>query len=106
MIFTSSCSTLVGSSLPIGGGVMRQRPLFSWSLAISRPLSSKVMLTHEPSSFLRGTVKSRSTWKPGQHVEDVATGVAVPVRAREDISPGSVAELGDLACRCPPWRPS
>jgi hypothetical protein len=30
-------------------------------------LSSKAMLTHEP-SWSRGTVKRRSTWKPGSRV--------------------------------------
>ena len=57
---------------------MRHSPFFSWSLAISRPLSSKVMETHEPSSA-SGTVNSRSTWKPGRTSERRRTGLERPV---------------------------
>ena len=55
VIFVFRRSTFVGASPPIGGGVMRYRPLFSWSLAIRRPLLSKVIETHEP-CVSRGTV--------------------------------------------------
>ncbi len=62
--FAGMRSTFVSSSVPIFGGVMRHSPLPSWSLAMTRPLSSIVMLTHEPSSAF-GTVNSFSTWNPG-----------------------------------------
>ena len=100
VIFTSRCSTFVGSSLPIGGGVIRQRPLSSWSLAISRPLSSKVIETHEP-SCVAGHGEQPLDLKAGAASETRRRDACRDARLGEHVAPRPIAERGDLLDRVP-----